>query len=370
MTGDHHGRPQRDSHRDHERGAFAGPPSSARPAFAATPPTAVAGLDPGLPILRELEDLVRAAAVAAGAAAPATVTAAMGAGHPAATTAAGAGRPAATTATVGTGQPAATTTVGTRHPAATTAGHPAAGGPDRLAADTSASPARRPLTQSGFPNGRSPAPVRCLGGGTLRGIVPRGLVLALLACTVGATATALTRNGAAPDGDGPAVTVLRGAAGAVDWRLQVARRGGRLCVSLTATGPTVAGASVDPDCQAAPARRMVVPRTFVAADRVIVHGLAGASVRAVAVTLDGSRRTRRSVPVPGAGSTRAFALVFRRRPTSSATSVAGPEPRVRPLDREGHRLGPALRDCSAAACSPERRAEPAARGSLSTSRSP
>lgn len=214
MTGDHHGRPQRDAHRDHERGAFAGPPSSARPAFAATPPTAVAGLDPGLPILRELEDLVRAAAVAAGAAAPATVTAAMGAGHPAATTAAGARHPAATTATVGTGQPAATT-----------AGHPAAGGPDRLAADTSASPARRPLTQSAFPNGRSPAPVRRLGGGTLRGIVPRGLVLALLACTVGATATALTRNGAAPDGDGPAVTVLRGAAGAVDWRLQVARRG-------------------------------------------------------------------------------------------------------------------------------------------------
>jgi hypothetical protein len=297
--------------------------------------------DPQLPILAELEDHIRSLALAAEAApegVPVGVPAALSAGSPA-------GAPAAlpSGAPAGARAGAAGVSAGARHRSSAEAPH----GSRRPSADAhdeqfpgavgSTPPTGRGLTGSRV-NGRAAAGARGTTGRLLR----RGAVLALLGCTVGATATALDRASDRARDASPGV-VASGAVGGAQWRLEVTRHEGRLCPALVVSGSSAPGAALSTDCVAAPTGTDVVPATALTAERVVVGGLTGPGVRAVRVTVGDRRRTVRTVALDAADGPRSFGVVL-RRPRGGADVV----PRVRPLDAERRSVGRAVRDCSAA----------------------
>ncbi|WP_022927788.1 hypothetical protein [Patulibacter americanus] len=258
--------------------------------------------DPQLPILAELEDHIRGLALAAEAAPAGAVTGSS------------AGAPPPSTAE-----------------APRARRRPFSGPRERTASET----LQRPVSR---PRGRSTSGA----GGTTGRLLRRGAVLALLGCTVGATATALNL---ASDhgGDASPGVVASGAVGGASWRLEVTRSEGRLCPALVVSGSSAPGAALSTDCVAAPTGTDVVPTTTLTAERVVVGGLAGPGVRAVRVTVGERRRTVRTVALDEPDGPRSFAVVL-RRPRGGAEVV----PRVRPLDAQRRSAGRAVRDCSAA----------------------
>jgi hypothetical protein len=261
-------------------------------------PEAPMHYDPQLPILVELEDHIRGLALAAEAAAVGGATTAGG------------------MATGGaTAESAAPPAVGTRPRRA----RPRTGRPDR---------------------GRTSPAARGATGRLLR----RGAVLALLGCTVGATATALDRASDRARDASPGV-VASGSVGGASWRLEVTRSEGRLCPALVVAGSSTPGAALSTDCVAAPTGTEVVSTTTLAAERAVVGGLAGPDVRAVRVTVGPRRRTvrTRALTPDEPNGPRAFGVVL-RRPRGEVDVV----PRVRPLDGRRRSAGPVVRDCSAA----------------------
>jgi hypothetical protein len=178
--------------------------------------------------------------------------------------------------------------------------------------------------------------------GTTGRLLRRGAVLALLGCTVGATATALNRTSDHARDASPGV-VASGAVGGSAWRLEITRHEGRLCPALLVSGSAAPGAALSTDCVAAPTGTDVVPTTALTAERAVVGGLAGPGVRAVRVTVGTRRRTVRTVALDAPDGPRSFAVVL-RRPRGGADIV----PRVRPLDAQRRSAGRAVRDCSAA----------------------
>lgn len=285
-------------------------------------PEAPMHYDPQLPILAELEDHIRGLALAAEAA-PVGGAATAGGGA----TAGG-----AATRVAGGGLSAG------RPPGGMAAGGTAAGSEAR----TPAGPrTERPRTAPRRPSrGRPSLAVRGTGGRLLR----RGAVLALLGCTVGATATALDRASDRARDASPGV-VASGSVGGASWRLEVTRSAGRLCPALVVAGSSAPGAALSTDCVAAPTGTEVVSTTTLAAERAVVGGLTGPDVRAVRVSVGSRRRTVRTVALApgGPAGPRAFAVVL-RRPRGGVNVV----PRVRPLDAEHRSAGPAVRDCTAA----------------------
>lgn len=185
---------------------------------------------------------------------------------------------------------------------------------------------------------------RDAGRGSVGRLLRRGAVLALLGCTVGATATALNRAGDRRATGSPGV-VASGRAGGASWRLEVTRREGRLCPAIVVSGPRAPGAALATDCVAAPTGGTVLPTTAMTADRVVVVGLAGPQVRAVRVTVAHRRRTVRTQALPAgdADGPRTFAAVL-RRPAGEQDVV----PRLRPLGAGRAAIGRVVRDCSAA----------------------
>jgi hypothetical protein len=167
-------------------------------------------------------------------------------------------------------------------------------------------------------------------------------LLALLGCTVGATATALNLASDRARDASPGV-VASGAVGDAEWRLEVTRREGRLCPALVVSGSAAPGAALSTDCVAAPTGTEVAPTTTLTAERVVVGGLAGPGVRAVRVTVGDRRRTVRTVALDEPDGPRSFAVVL-RRPRGGVDVV----PRLRPLDAQRRTAGRAVRDCSAA----------------------
>lgn len=252
--------------------------------------------DPQLPILAELEAHIRRTALAAEADA-------AGAG-------AGAGRP----------RDARRSNAGAR------------GSRPRTAPDHPARP--RSTGSSPRSAGRLPA----LPGGRL---LRRATVLALLGCTVGATATALTLRSSAPDAARPQVAA-RGSAGEASWRLEVTRRDGRLCPSVVVSGAATAGATLATDCVARPAAGDVLPTSTPAPGRIVVGGLTGRRVRAVRVRVAGRTRTVATDPLTGTDDVRTFGLAVR------IPRAAEPVPVLRPLDGRRRAVGPSVRDCSVA----------------------
>ncbi|WP_210492483.1 hypothetical protein [Patulibacter sp. SYSU D01012] len=169
-------------------------------------------------------------------------------------------------------------------------------------------------------------------------VLRRAVVLAAIGCTVGATATALTRRGGERRAaDVAPRTVLQGRAGGTAWTLRVGRRGGRICPVLSLSGGAAAGAALTTDCRAAPPRGGVVPASAAVPGGLLVAGVAGRRVRRVVVTVGGRRRAATTAPVPGADGLRAFAVAVRGR-------VAAPV--VRPRDAHGRRTGAPARDCA------------------------
>jgi hypothetical protein len=186
--------------------------------------------------------------------------------------------------------------------------------------------------------GAAPARPRAGTGGRL---ARRAAVLAVLGCTVGATATALTLRSSTPDSAGPVVAV-RGSAGAASWRLEVTRRDGRICPSVVVSGASAAGATLATDCVARPAADAVLPTSTLAPGRIVVGGLTGRRVRAVRVRVAGRMRTVATTPLAGTDDVRAFGLAVR------IPRATDPVPVLRPLDGRRHALGPSVRDCSVA----------------------
>jgi hypothetical protein len=259
--------------------------------------------DPQLPILAELEDHIRGLALAAEAAPAGAVTGSSAAA------------------------PSPSTAEAPRRSRWSTPD----GRDDRVAPGA-------PVGRIAGSRGRTPSGARGTTGRLLR----RGAVLALLGCTVGATATALnlaSNHG----GDASPGVVASGAVGGASWRLEVTRSEGRLCPALVVSGSSAPGAALSTDCVAAPTGTDVVPTTTLTAERAVVGGLAGPSVRAVRVTVGARRRTVRTVALDEPDGPRSFTVVL-RRPRGGADVV----PRVRPLDGQRRSAGRAVRDCSAA----------------------
>ena len=313
--------------------------------------------DPQLPILAELEDHIRSLALAAEAApvgAQAGAPARAPAGSPSGVAAGSAGVSAGN-AGVSAGNAGAPAS-----PAGVAAGTAGASAGARRPSSTAAPRSTRRLAQGTrgerlpTARGRTPPAVRGRPApgvegppasgvrGTTGRLLRRGAVLALLGCTVGATATALDR---ASDGgrDASPRVVASGAAGGAQWRLEVTRHEGRLCPALVVSGSSARGAALSTDCVAAPTGTDVVPSTALTAERVVVGGLAGPGVGAVRVTVGDRRRTVNTVALDEADGPRSFAVVL-RRPRGGADVV----PRVRPLDAERRTVGRIVRDCSAA----------------------
>lgn len=175
------------------------------------------------------------------------------------------------------------------------------------------------------------------GGRLLR----RAAILALLGCTVGATATALTLRSPEPDAARP-VVADRGSAGDASWRLEVTRRDGRLCPSIVVSGAAAAGATLATDCVARPAADDVLPTSTLAAGRIVVGGLTGRRVRAVRVRVAGRTRSVTTAPLVGTDDVRTFGLAVR------IPRAAEPAPVLRPLDGRRRAVGASVRDCSVA----------------------
>jgi hypothetical protein len=219
------------------------------------------------------------------------------------------------------------------------------------AAEAAAGRAAHPHAAGEHPSSRAPAPhpsrtpapaggPRALGTASRR-LLRRGAILALLGCTVGATATAITHTSSRPGEDAAIVAASGGVDGSA-WTLQVRRRDGRLCPSLVVTGPA-AGASLATDCVARPGPTVVLPTSAPAPGRIVVGGLTGRRVRSVRVRVAGRPRTVATRPLAGDDAVRTFAVAVRAsgRATTSAAVL-------RALDGRGRPIGAALRDCSAA----------------------